>query len=468
MVTVPINLTGGTYKHKSRPLSAQVTRNFWPQAQQDASVKSPYILDSYPGKTLFGTSVGARNRGMKAHQGILYKLTDTTLYTVSSDGTHTSIGTIPGAARAVMQGIGSSLVIVTEGIAYEWDGATLTAATDNDFETPNSCAHLNNFMLYDGDGQRFASSDVGAPLTINALNYASAESNPDDLLRVYSHDQIVYMMGSESVEPWWNSGVGNPPFDRIEGSILQVGLGAIYSVASSRKFVYFMGSDNQVYAMKGGTVEPIFNDVLAREIASFAAIDDAEGICYNFEGQWMYELSFPTADRTFCYPEGGETFELSSGSSGGRHRSSSYAFAFRKHLVGDAKSGNIYQLDRNAYDENGEAFIRTRDTGPIHSGLFGEAGKRIEMSRFELVMETGTGILSGQGTDPEVMLSFSDDGGRTFGTELRGHIGKSGQYQRTVEWFGLGSFEERIIRISISDPVYCAIYSAGADLELGI
>ena len=468
MVNIPINITGGTYKHKSRPLSAQVTRNFWPQLQQDESVKSTYVLTSFPGKKLFGTVTGARDRGMLEHQGILYKVTDTTLYTVSSAGTHTSRGTIPGVAHTIMAGIGSSVVIVTEGIAYEWNGSTLTTGTDNDFETPQSCAHLNNQMLYDGDGGRFVSSDVGSPLSINGLNYATAESNADDLERVFVHDQSVYMMGEKTIEVWWNSGIGKPPFDRVEGGISQVGLGALFSVASTRDWFYFFGHDNQVYRANGANVQPVFTDTLAREIAGFSVTSDAKGIAYYLEGQWMYEITFPNADRTFCHPEGGETFELSSGNDGGKNLASSHAFAFGKNLVGDSGSGNIYELDADTFTDNGTAIVRTRDTGPIHGGIFGQPGKRIEMNRFELLLETGVGILSGQGQDPKIVLSFSDDGGRTFTTVGAGTIGKLGEFQHKVEWFALGSFYERIIRLQISDPVYITLYSAAADMDVGI
>ena len=457
MVTIPINLTGGTYKHQSRPLSAQLTRNFWPQLQQDGSAKSPYILTSFPGKKLFGTSVGFRDRGMLEHKSILYKVTDTTLYSVDSAGTHTTLGTIPGVAHTIMAGIGNSVVIITEGVAYEWTGSVLNTGTDIDFETPQSCAHLNNQMLYDGDGGRFVSSNVGAPLALNSLNYATAESNADDIVRVYVHDQTAYMLGEVTTEPWWNSGVGQPPFDRIENAISQVGLGALHSVASTKDWFYFVGHDNQVYRANGSNIQPVFTNALAREIAKFATIADAKGVAYNLEGQWMYEVTFPTADRTFCHPENGETFELSSGTDGGKNIASSHAFVFGKNLIGDSNSGNIYELDSETFTDNGDIIVRTRDTGSIHGELLGAAGKSIEMNRFELVMETGVGLLSGQGQDPKIVLSFSDDGGRTFSTVGAGTVGKLGQYQHKIEWFALGSFYERVIRLQISDPIYVSI-----------
>ena len=465
---LPINITGGTYKHKSLALSAQVTQNFWPQAQQENSTKSSYILESFPGLKLFGTIAGTRDRGMFTHQDVLYKITDTTLYSVDSAGTHTSLGEVPGVARCIIDGIGSNIVITTEGTAYEWDGATITTGTDVDFETPNACTHLNNQMLYDGDGGRFGVSDVGAALTINGLNYATAESKADELLRPYVHDQIVHMMGTETIEGWWNSGVGNPPFDRIEGSIQQVGLGALHSVASSDDFVYFLGHNNQAYALSNSQAVPISTQAIAREFSSYSLVSDAHGACFNIDGQWFWRLSFPTAEKTFIYPEGGEWFQLSSGTDGGTSIQSSYAFAHRKHLVGDTVSGNIYELDPDTYTENGAPMVRIRDTGPLHGGLFGQDGKDIEINRFELILQTGVGELSGQGLAPVVMLSVSTDGGNTFGAEMWGGIGRSGKFQHKVEWGPLGSAESWILRVRTSDPVYYSLHSAAADIEFGI
>jgi hypothetical protein len=368
-----------------------------------------------------------------------------------------------------MKGLNTSVVIVTDGIPYLWNGSTVATISDADLETPNACDHLNNQIIYDGDGGRFVSSDVGDATSISGLNYATAESDADDLIRPYVFDQTLYLMGDKTIEGWWNSGNGQPPFDRIEGAIMQVGLGALYSVANSANQVYFVANNNQIYAMKGSIAEAISSPALAMEIAKFSTTNDAIGFCYNIYGQWFYEVTFINANRTFCYPEGGEWFELSSGTEGGRNIADSYCFAYRKHLVADVNSGNIYELDEESHTENGATIVRMRDSAPLHGGLIkGAAGKTLTMTRLELIMQVGVGTLSGQGIDPVVMVSFSDDGGYSFGTEMWATIGRTGQFQHKVEFFNLGSFESRIIRVRVSDPVHYCIYSAVADIEVGI
>lgn len=464
---VPINLTGGTYKHKSLPLSAQVTRNFRPQTQSDKKAFSENVLESWPGLLLFGTATGI-DRGMLAHKEIVYKVTGETLYTVNSAGTHTSRGTIPGTDRCIFTAILDSVLIVTGGRVFVWNGTTLTEMTDTDLEQPNSACHLNNQIIFDGDGGRFMTSDAGDATTINSLNIATAESEADDVVRVYTLRQNLLVMGGDTIQPYWNTGDGNPPFDPVITGNVFVGLGALHSVANNDTVMYFYGNDDQVYVLQGYNAAPISTEPMAREFANYETTEDAIGFCLTDGGYNFYILTFPTVGKTWAYPEGGEWFELSSGADEGRWYGNSHAFCFRKNLIADYRNGNIYELDDNTYTDNGTTIIRTRDSAPLHGGLLKAPGKRLEMNRFELLLETGVGLVSGQGSDPVVMLSFSDDGGRTFSTEMWGTIGQVGEYQYKVEWFALGSFESRILRIRTSDPVHYSIYSAAAEIEIGI
>lgn len=722
MPNIAINIAGGSYKSRSGYLSSQKTQNFYPEIVDNPSSRAKYVLQSFPGVTLFSSGEAGLDRGMFEFQGVLYKVTGTTLYSVDSLGVHTLRGTISGAGRCIFEGIGADLIIVTNGkvwfyikdpnvidmryasklisvfteepsptditfsadetrmyilgtffgrriyqyslsIAgdvstasytsnfldvgsqdlipgglaiksdgakvymgglesniYEYDlstnydvstgtynlaffdisseGATvagldfkpdgtkmyvltqnsifeydlsaawdvtsasyssntldvstedtnsvgmsfnpggtvvlilgrtnglvfqynlsvawdISSATyssqsldvtneepdpsagvylgssetamyvigrtndtvyqysstgevlDSDLETPNSVAHLNSRAIYDGDDARWTVSAVGNAINIDALDYATAEANPDNLLRVYVFNQLLYLMGEKTIEPWRNTGVGRPPYDRIEGGIIPVGLAAIYSAANNDNFLYFLGDDNRVYTIFGLTKENRSNIALSNAVDSYTVVSDAIGLCYSFDNQNFYQLTFPTEGVTWCYSESsGQWFELSS--EGGRYLGNSYAFAYRKNLIADYRDGKIYELDLTAYDENGTTIQRIRDSGPIHGELLGAPGKTVEMTRFELIMEVGVGTASGQGSDPVVMLSFSDDGGKTFSTEMWGRIGKmTGEFVK-VEWFALGSFYNRIIRVRTSDPVLFSIHSANADMEVGI
>lgn len=459
-------VVGGTYLHKSRQSKKQCV-NFWPQIQQDDEGKSVYILESFPGTTSFASGSGM-DRGMFEHLGTLYKVNDTTLYSISSAGVFTSLGTIAGASRCIFASIGGSLLIAADGVAYEWDGSTLTAGTDADFESPSAVTGINNTAVYDGNEGRFCTSNVGDYLNINALNYATAESDGDNLLRPYKFGDIVYMFGDKTIEPWWyNPQKFNPPLDKVQGGVIPVGLGGLYSVANNDRFLYFLGDDNQVYRIEGSNAVPVSTQPITRQISNFTTISDCIGWTTTFQGADFYVMKFPTEDKTLVYQQDGEWFNLSTGLDGGAFDGNSYAYAYRKHLIAD-ESGNVLEWDEDTYTENSATIQRTIDSAPINGALFGYPGREMQMKGMKVVMQVGTGTLSGQGQTPQLMLSFSDDGGKSYSDELWEEIGEMGEYQREIIFSGLGSFRDRIIRLRVTDPVYVSIHQVMADLEVGI
>jgi len=470
MTYIPIALAGGSHRHTDLSLTAQRTINYFPQRQEAGNEKSRFVLESFYGLKSFATGTGL-DRGMFEHNGILYKLSGTVLYSVDSSGAHTSLGSVPGDSRAVFDGIGSSVVLTADGVPYEWDGATLTAGTDPDFETPNTVTVLNSQAIYDGGGAngRFSISDVGLPLDINALNYGTAESKSDVLIRPFALGTVIYMFGSKTIEQWWNNGTGNPPVQRIEDGTIAVGLGAQNSIANDDEFLYFLGDDNQVYYLNGSVPTPLFPLTIVREIRKFANKSDAIGWTMQIDAQWFYVIKFPSADRTFIYPKGisrearGEAFELSSGVSGGRYLGNSYAFAYGKHFVAD-ETGNILELDEETYTENGSPIKRTRILAPVHGGIFRQPGKEVEVSFLRLTGATGKGDAAA--TEPQVMLQYSQDG-ENFSTEIRGNVGKLGV--KTIVEFEIGqSYETWVFKITSTDPNYTNWHAAAIEAQIGI
>ena len=81
----------------------------------------------------------------------------------------------------------------------------------------------------------------------------------------------------------------------------------------------------------------------------------------------------------------------------------------------------------------------------------------------QLDIEAGTGTVSDQGADPQVMLRWSDDGGHTWSNEHWVPMGKVGEYYRRVIWRRLGmtlKLRDRVYEVSGTDPVKIAIMGA--------
>lgn len=466
---IAINITGGTYKHESLPISAQTTRNLWPQVINNPVVSDKYVLRNFVGQDLFSTQSGT-GRGAFVHKSLLYRVAGTKLYSIDSAGISTELGAIDGNADCIFDSLNEFLLIATEQKIYVWNSNTLTLSqvTDPDLESPSSVAVLNNQAIYDGDNARFGVSDVGDPFVIDGLSYATAESKGDDLLRVFVFRNTVYMMGTSSIEQWWNSGVGKPPFDRIEGGNLPIGLGALHGIDSNNNFVYFLGDDRRVYRMSGQSIEPVTNYAIKREFEGYATISDAKLWCMDINNTNFTVCTFPSANKTWVYIEGGDWFEWSSGLLEGRNKANSYVYAYNKHLVEDYQNGNLYELKFDSYTENGEMIAKQRDTAPISNSALGVSGKWVYMQELTLLIESGVGLLEGQGENPQVMMSYSDDGGKTFSTERWAELGRKGDFTWEVKWKKLGRFKERVLRFKITDSVKVAIRKCVAKVEAAI
>ena len=458
---------GGTYKHKSFDNLRKVCQNWWPQIQKDPEGKSQYIIETFPGTTSFGSTPGTSSRGMHQHGEELYIVIDTSLYRVDEYGSYTSLGTISGGNRCVFASVGTSLIIVANGNAYEWDGSTLTQGTDTDLGSPNTVTGLNSQAIYDfGSGQTFSVSNAGDYLNINALNYGSAEVQGDDLVAPYEFQQQLRLFGKRTTETWFNTGVGNPPFERTQGASFNVGLGSRYGITNTVNNLYFFGHDNHVYVIDQNRPVPVSTPPMVREISEYQTTEDAVMYVMDYMDQHLIVVNFPAEGKTWVLQEGGEWFNLSSSDS--NWIGDAYAYCYGKHLVADP-NGDIYELDHDTYTDNGTTIKRVLQSSPIHSGIAGKPGKRLELTSLTVELTTGQGLTSGQGSSPRLMMSISENGGRSFGTEYWYNLGVTGKYRESVKFSGLGgNSDSRVIKLELSDPIYCSIHGVTADVEVGI
>jgi len=113
----------------------------------------------------------------------------------------------------------------------------------------------------------------------------------------------------------------------------------------------------------------------------------------------------------------------------------------------DYQNGNIYNLSENAYTDNGVPIVREIITRHVTSSF-----NRFRPSLIYLDMDTGVGLQTGQGSNPQMMLMYSKDNGRTWSGERRVSIGAVGQYLTRVLWRRFGSTRDATFRFRYSDP----------------
>jgi hypothetical protein len=470
-ITVPVQVAGPSYQSRSKPLSSQVTQNWYQQANELG--KEQFVLLPFPGLKTIGNAEGL-DRGFHRMSEILYQVKGQSLYSIDSAGVNTLIGVIPGTGYAIMADDGINMFIVTDLRVWQFttDTNLITEVTNVNITGAKSVDFFNNQFIYTFD--KFSTvSDVGNGAEASGLNIIGEETLPDDLVRDYVFDEVIYRCGVRSIVGWYNSGVGSPPIEKLQGRIFAVGLAAINSIAETDQAFYWLGDDFAIYRGSSGVAQRISTDAISNEIQKYADVSDAIANTFTFEGQNFYQITFPTGNKTFVVNEGlgvNGWFELSSEVNqpldSNKYQGQSIISAYGKNIVADADNGNVYELDFNTYTNNDEPLQRIRVTQSANGDLLNSKGKRVQMSAVKFIMETGVGLIDGQGDKPRIMIEYSDDGGRSWNGGSWPEVGRLGEFTLQVEWFDLGTFYDRIFRMSTTDPVNYSLYSATIDLRL--
>jgi hypothetical protein len=183
---------------------------------------------------------------------------------------------------------------------------------------------------------------------------------------------------------------------------------------------------------------------------------------------------FPTAGKTWVYDVATQHWHERAywNVNLGRfeaHKSANHVYAFGKHLVGDPTSGNIYQMSINFQDDNGNPIERLRRS-PVIATEF----ERIFHNEITFDVELGQGpmppLLDGNGLprDPQLLLSWSDDGAHTWSNEYAVNCGQAGVFKRRAKRTRLGSTKfGRVYQIRATDPVPWRIIEGYLDADPG-
>jgi hypothetical protein len=476
MPRVNLNLFGGFYENQSTPLSSQNCINWIPQLAEGEGLSQGAFITP---KSLvqFGITGSAVNRGVIVMGGVPYVVNGTALYSFDSAGAYTNHGAISGSGRVSMASNGTKLAIVVpggNGYEYNADTTTLTQITDGDYITSDSVVFKDGYYVFTAsDGSKFFNSALNDPLTFDALDFGTAEINPDKIITAHVNHNELFILGEETIEVFQNIGGSGFPFQRIQGANIQKGCYAKFSpVEFDNTFMFVGGGLNEKAAIwrvvSSQSAVKVSTDAIDHAIQKFTDDEIANAFSYTWtvNGQFIVAFTFESDtinDVTFCYNGTSQKwFQMQTGLSPNKWRVSGMMQAYGKILCTDTEDGRIGYLD-DVYTEYGETIHQERTTQPYMID-----GRPQFWSENELFMESGVGLTSGQGSDPQIRMSYSDDGGRTFSAEKPRSFGKIGEYGKRIVWRRLGRVPfNRVVRFINTDPVKANILRLTGKMEEG-
>lgn len=405
----------------------------------------------------------------------LFAVAGNTVYSISRAYVATAVGTLSSNSGMVYMADNGVSLYITDGVSryyYTWGTSTFSATTDGPFTNGNVCGEVDNFIFYNNPGTtQWGCTNVGDVVS-SALNLGSKIGSSDNIASIFPDHRQVLVLGGLTSERWVDTGAFPFPFAIIPGSSIQHGLGAQNSIARLGEGIAFLAADDRgqaTVAMWGATIpQPtrISTFAIEQAIQSYQVTSDAVAYSYGQSGHEFYVLTFPSADVTWC-------FDLATGmwhrrawrdSSNvyHRHRSNCAVVFNDETLVGDWQNGKIYALSMSTFTDDGAPLPCVRRCPHITSDL-----KRQFFSDLQIQFQPGVGIQTGQGSDPECILRWSNDGGNTWGNDHTLKIGKAGKYKNRAMKRRLGWARDRVYEIEVTDPVYRVVVSANLNASVG-
>jgi hypothetical protein len=466
---------GAAYEARSISWNMQKCVNFYVDVDLSTTAKDPTALIGCPGKRLALALPGSGGvRGMLVPStGGAIVVRGSTVYRLSTDYSYVTCGTLNTSAGTVRMADNGQLAMIVDGpCGYSLDMGTnvLTQITDPDFPGATTVDYVDGYFLFNIPGtQKFAITGL-FDVAVDGSEFASAEGAPDLLVALRANFREVWLFGKMSAEIFADTGNTDFPFERIQGAFIPVGCEAPHSIGQILGATLWLGCDKngggQVFSATSYTPVNITTPALAKALQSYPDRSDAIGYCYQQDNHSFYVLTFPGSDRTWCYDlTNGLWHERASHDSSGvqrRDRGNCHMYFGNKHLVGDFENGNIYELDLDCYVDHDRPLRSIRECPYIES-----KGAWTYFDYLTLDCDTGVGLISGQGSSPQLMMQFSDDGGNTWSSIKRKTLGAIGEYFRRVRFRLGGRSRSRVFRVTITDPVKRCITSGVIDADVG-
>lgn len=398
--------------------------------------------------------------GMYENGSRAFAATPSKLYEVYNNGDFKELGDIKISGRAIFADNGLQVVLVDGFKGYYYDISTeeVNQITSDAFYPSRTVTYQDGYFVFERkDTGQFFLSDL-LSVNFDATRFATAEAQPDNLVSVISDHRELFLFGTDTTEVWYNNGSSTFAFARNQAAFIEKGCAAPYSVAKQNNTVFFIGSDLRVYSLTGYVPVPISSNAVEKTLKN-VDLSDAFAYTYQNEGHLFYVLTIPANNITWSFDVSTGAWHIMKSYNFKRHNAGSSIFFNFKTLIGDFQSGRIYVMDSGFYTADKEPIVKEFVLPTVSFGR-----EFVSVASFELDMRSGVGLVSGQGSDPIVYLSFSKDDGKTWSNLKEGKIGKIGEYLTRVKWNRLGSARQFIFKIRTSEPIPIDI--GGAYIEV--
>lgn len=396
------------------------------------------ILHSRHGLEVFDSKGSGPIRAIFKEDGILggavVTVTGNRLFVDNND-----IGEIVGGGAVSIAGNESGIYVTAGGAGYHYDGSTFTQiAFPDDAPILKFAESSGRIIAIRGNSGTFYWTE---PLqsTFDALNFATAESKPDQLLDIIAIDDLLVLLGSETVEFWPNVNDDNLPFVPLEGRVYEKGIKNTGSAVIIGSTFVWVGDDNVVYT-QGASPTPISDAGIEEKIGQS---ETCSMFIFFIEGAEFAALRLD--DRTYVWNLRTNLWSEMASYGQDNWIPSCYTAG----LFGSSIDSSIYQWSVGYADLGGPLERRIRAGFPLNGGSTSINNLSIRVNSGE------TPFLTGSFDDPIVEMRFSRDLGNKWSAWKPKTMGRQGEYKNQLQWRALGNISAPgvLFEWRITDPV---------------
>ncbi|MEV5054671.1 hypothetical protein MRBLRH13_000252 [Agrobacterium radiobacter] len=439
----------------------------------DNGARNQFVRRRSPGLKRLAFTTFTKCRGFHFHNGNLFVALDNRLVRVNYSGgvaSVTDLGILPGTQRVTFARNNKApipdILVTTEDDTFIVNpSGSPVSLGEGDLPQAISIDFLDGYFVWGIRDGRFFVSGINDK-TVSALDFGKAESHPGGIYRAVAFGELLYLCGPSSIEVWQNAGnATGSPFSRA--SVINRGVAGTYAIAGNEygfPALIFVGDDNAVYRIDGGyqinRISTPDLDRLIEKVADKTAIDVTVGIT---EGHYWGTVTGPTFSWTYEVGTGFWHERVSYLNE--RWRGVCSTPAFGKWVIGDRETGDIWFLDADTHREGEDHLVMTATSLPAVGFL-----NRVAIPRADFDVIVGQGLIAGHepiDTDPVCEVSWSDDGGNSFGVPLLRQLGRQAEHKTvvSVNRTGMASRYGRVWKFEVSDPVYVGLLGGSVDGE---
>jgi len=466
-----VDLDAGAYVSRSIVANDQRCVNLFYEESPGGGSPFPSTHYPAPGLILLATAPDAGWRCLYRAKGTgdLYGVCGSSVYYISPAWVLTNLGTMTTYSGIVSMADNGFTILVVDGTAqgYTIDLVTRGFAilADPNFYGATRVDICDTYFVLNRPNTNNWYISLTNQAVFNNLDIASKTSSPDKVASIAVMGDNIWLFGTLTTEVWYDTGAADFAFGKIPGTFIEHGCVAPYSLAKYELNLYWLSQNEagQTIVMRGNSLQAqrISTHAIEAEIGKYGNVSDAIGFVTQMAGHAFYYLTFPTADTTWVYDESTKFWHerVWSDTNGAwhRHRASCAAFVYNANVCGDWQNGNLYAFDFNTYSDAGNPIVYLR-TFPHMV----QESRLVTYRRFVADMEVGAG--DPNLPMPVVSLRWSDDRGASFGNPVTMPLGQAGQYQTSIQYWGLGAARDRVFELSWSAPVKTALNGAWVDM----